>query len=241
VNQVSDPEQMLGPGPYDPLPLIRAVNALQPLGKDRALAVVGEYLRVVMECRLEPEYGTDWGSARLFPLLNVLFAVSTGPKTHPELREYAESYPMLVQDDIPLMLLLPHGGTTQLFYPPDLEPYRRYGTLRVRRLRPSPKPLAVIARINAASGWDRVGLQDERWREDKRHQAMNQLLRLIEPVHPLNADAQGNRIARTRDLNERWQRIVQEVNRLPLRWDARRQAYAVAQGRSKWRQWSPVR
>jgi len=31
---------------YDPLPIIHIVNALQPLGKDKALAVIDEYLRV---------------------------------------------------------------------------------------------------------------------------------------------------------------------------------------------------
>jgi len=55
---------------YDPRALIRAVNALQPLGKERALAAIGELLRVALPS--DPAY------EGMLLVLRVLFEVPKG-------------------------------------------------------------------------------------------------------------------------------------------------------------------
>src|SRR5262249_41157779 len=53
---------------YDPLPVIQIVNALQPLGKEKALAALEEYLRVDSHYHSGARQG-------LFLVLRVLFDV----------------------------------------------------------------------------------------------------------------------------------------------------------------------
>ena len=61
------------PGYNDPLYLIRAANFLQPLGKAKALAIVGEYARI---------HDVAVDETRLFLLLRTLFDVPR-PLRHP--------------------------------------------------------------------------------------------------------------------------------------------------------------
>ena len=63
---------------YNPRAIIRIVNALQPLGKKRALAAVDEYLRVVSPHDRNPRDG-------LFLVLRVLFDVPKPPGYMPRM------------------------------------------------------------------------------------------------------------------------------------------------------------
>src|SRR5207248_8563832 len=53
---------------YDPLAVIRIVNVVQPLGEDKALAAIDEYLRVA-------SYFHSRGRRGVFLVLRVLFDV----------------------------------------------------------------------------------------------------------------------------------------------------------------------
>src|SRR5262249_14874680 len=69
-----------------PLAVTRAVNVLQPLGKDRALAVIDEYLRVASFWHSEAREG-------LFLVLRVLFEVPEDPGHMPHMFVGAPSPP----------------------------------------------------------------------------------------------------------------------------------------------------
>jgi hypothetical protein len=63
---------------YNPLPLIRAVNLLQPLGKEKALAALDEGARIAtVLCRREE------GPQGIFLVLGTLFEVPTRPTIGP--------------------------------------------------------------------------------------------------------------------------------------------------------------
>lgn len=212
------PDPLFSVWSFDPRPLIRAVNALQSLGREKALAVVGEYLRVTMDTCCEPQYWCGDGSQRLYPVMNLLFEAPDAPDFD------IHFIPILVQDDVPILMWFSAGVGGALGFPPEaLDHYRKHGTFRARPLTPPERPLDIVAYLDATRGWERVGTTIPN--ETKRLAAMNQLLRLIEPVYPTEADRNGNRIAPGEDLDARWRRILEEVARLPIRWDARRQTY----------------
>ena len=72
---------------YNPLSLIKVVNALQALGKQRAMAAIDEYLRV------SSEFTSEYGRDGVFLVLRVLFDIPGSTGTMP---------PMFVREPGPL-------------------------------------------------------------------------------------------------------------------------------------------
>jgi hypothetical protein len=148
---------------FDPRPLVAAVNALHPLGKPRALAVITEYLRVV----------SPWTRARtdgVFLVLRALFdppAGSAHPVMHvgaPDLAPPADplvlpAFPLVIVDEVPLLLVggymlggLPEAPSAHLAW------YRANGVLRRGPLRPTPAQVAsVITRFEASPAGAALG------------------------------------------------------------------------------------
>jgi len=97
---------------YNPLPVIKIANTLQPLGKEKALAAIGEYIRVSSEW-------SGFGEARsgIFLVLRVLFdvpesvdpikVVAFGAPSPPGPKDphRIPGFPIALVDDIPLMLV----------------------------------------------------------------------------------------------------------------------------------------
>ncbi len=133
--------------------------------------------------------------------------------------------------DIPLQPLSGIGGSgPSPFSGQDVEHYRKHGKLRAAPLRPPDRPLAVLAELEASPEWRRRG--EEEW-SDYRITVMNQLLRLVEAVYPLPSDVHGQKIRSGPDLEERWLRMVAEVEALGLRWDERRNTYIAGAGEGR--------
>jgi hypothetical protein len=217
---------------YDPLPVIRVVNALQPLGKDRALAVISEYLRVAPFFHSPARQG-------LFLVMRVLFEVpsETGqmPRMYvggpippaPEDLKQLPRFPVLVVDDIPLLLV---SGYILAGWPEPAERhvdyFRANGRLRAGPLVPTNTPLSSFDQYaktyEAAYGEE----------PDERHQVMiiNQLLRLVDSVYRLKADRFGYRFGLEDDVEGRWQRLRAEVTKLGICWNAAQQRYVFKDG-----------
>ena len=96
---------------YNPRSVIRSVNALQPLGKEKALAAVAEYLRV------SPGSFDTHAVDVMFLVLRTLFEIPN-PLGHmpvmlvgepspmePEDRTKIPRFPIYIQDDIPFLIL----------------------------------------------------------------------------------------------------------------------------------------
>lgn len=139
---------------YSPQPVIDAVNALLPLGKDSALAAIESYL-AKQNLEINPQEG-------LFLVLRVLFEVPANPGYHPPMRlggssplppptpESLPHFPLVLIDDRPLMMISGFvlGG--------DAEPiavhihhFRATGTLRGKALAPSQFPSSVLDQFQA--------------------------------------------------------------------------------------------
>ena len=129
---------------YDPLRVIRIVNALQPLGKEKALAAIDEYLHV-------SSHFHDRGREGVSLVLRVLFDVPADSGHFPELRaggpvpacepkdpKQVPRFPILLEKDVPLLLISSYniGGE-----PPqpeqDIKWFREKGTIRQRPLAPA--------------------------------------------------------------------------------------------------------
>ncbi|MBL7040692.1 MAG: hypothetical protein ISR77_18815 [Pirellulaceae bacterium] len=218
---------------YDPGHLIAAVNALQPLGKDLALAVIEEYLRVCPETHAS-------GTERIRLLLRVLFQVPSDTGHMPDIRlgtdpppphkpELIPRFPIHVVRDIPLLVVW--GYVCEGLPPwvgPDLEYFRKKGVLRTNRLAPSNRPLCALEQLERSAAWmytrrtarDRMGI-------------ICQLLALVDPVWPL-AD-QKSRAALSDKLSsrEQWNQFVAKFERLEIHWDPERQKYQLTKRRER--------
>ncbi len=170
---------------YNPLPVIQIVNALQPLGKDKALAAIEEYLRVS-----SPLW---WDGARegQFLIMRVLFDVPEDPGYMPVMRVGAPMlgapkdpktfprFPLVLEDDIPF---LPLHGYLLAGHPEDpgahVAYFRKHGTLRDKPLKPSGKPLDALHKVQAT-----VRLVYASCREEMDNMLLDQALRLMDTVY----------------------------------------------------------
>jgi len=222
---------------YDPLRLIRAVNALQPLGKEKALALVAEYLRV-------SSWLDDPGREGVFLLLRALFEVPDPPGHMPPMMVGAPSpaapsdpkalprFPLLIRDDIPFLLVTGYalGGAPE---PPErhLEYFREHGVVRAHPLRPIDDPLALADSLAGKPGTpflQRTGL-DSDW---GRAHIMNQALLLVDSVYRTEPDIYGARFSVGAGIDKRWRDTLVAWRKLSVRWDPARGQYTFADGTS---------
>lgn len=138
------------PGDNDPLHLIRVTNYLVPLGKEKALAIIGEYGRV------HPYINETW----LFLLIRILFDVPEPPGHMPEMRiglkfpsppknlMYVPRFPIVMMDDIPFSVL----EGVSLFGTPEpisrhVGYFQKHGTLRKQKLHPPDDPYLSLLKL----------------------------------------------------------------------------------------------
>jgi hypothetical protein len=171
---------------YNPRTVIRIVNRLQPLGKEKALAAIDEYLRVTGYLSDAPEGG-------LFLVLRVLFDVPADPGYMPRMgigapspaepgdRNLIPRFPIALVDDVPLLVV---GG---YFLAGAAQPVRDHvkyfrdnGRLRSRPLAPSSRPLDVLDHLPDALKKHFAEPDSGGYRADM---LSDQLFRLVYSVH----------------------------------------------------------
>lgn len=147
--------------PANPLRIVQAVNALQPLGKDVAVAVLAEYLRVASPF-------DDPGREGVFHVLRTLFDPPDDTGVFPEMfvgaptpeppkdPKAAPRFPIVIVDDIPFVAVTGYalGGLAE---PPEhhLEWMRAHAELRRSKLSPTSTPILTLERM--------VGLPTTPW------------------------------------------------------------------------------
>ena len=214
---------------YDPLAMIRGVNAIQPLGKKRALLAIDEYVRICPESR---------NAEKVLLLLRVLFDVSTkgvrGPvypgapmPGRPPSWKAVPRFPIALEKDVPLLLVVGYrleGAPLDAKH--ELRFVRQHGKIRIRPLAPPNEPLSAADDLVKSPKWlytDKPGLGKHRY-----GQAMirNQLLRLVQPVYRPTVTARESDLDIVSDVSHaRWTGIVREFSRLEVRWDSARNCY----------------
>ena len=216
---------------YDPLAVIRIVNALQPLGKEKALTAIDEYLRVATHFHSAAREG-------LFLVLRVLFEVPTDPGYMPKMGVGEEMpsqpadakriprFPILLEDDIPLLLVRgynlggePERAERHVAY------FRAKGTLRERRLTPANTPLGLLGRFTKTTGQ----LYDDTALSDCKLLIANQLLHLLDSVYR-REEERGLRFQPGNGFDNRWKTVMAEVEKLDIRWSAEKGRYTFKDG-----------
>ncbi len=189
-------------GSHDPLRLIQAVNALWPLGKELALAVISEYLRV-----------SSWsesgaGQEGMFLVLRTLFEVPAGER-HPDMLVGGPSpaepddpdalprFPLALVDDIPVSVVSGYFLFGQAQAPEQhVSWYRERGVLRAAPLAPMAAPLEALARFATTAGpallalpppgpqqdRDRLPPSERTWFDQRIHAQAMLLLASVAPV-----------------------------------------------------------
>ncbi|MDX2093811.1 MAG: hypothetical protein SFX73_38605 [Kofleriaceae bacterium] len=205
----------------EPLALVRAVNALHALGKDTALDVVGEYLRVSSSL-------DDTGRQGVFLIMRTLFDVpgsgmppmrvggpSPMPPQDPTL---LPRFPIVIIGDVPLKLVQGYS-LAGLPQPPeaDVAAFRKVGTLRAKPLAPSPTALddidAAVAKLVNVIDLDKAYVFD-------------QALRLFGTVHrpaDLTPDTWLPNVGK-------WPQLRADVAKLKPRWNATTQQMELPNG-----------
>jgi hypothetical protein len=211
----STPDPMSG-GVPDPLAVIRIVNALQPLGKEKAIAAIGEYARITSYAMTPREVGAkrwEWmDNEGLYLVVAILFGRPTWPDA------YRPWFDWALQDDIPLVVQTYGGTGPQGFFENEFDQYRIWGRLRAKPLVPTDRPLSTLDRLDAVLRPGGV---------PNRRLVMSELLRLIEPVYATKPDRWGDRLPKRGDVEEWWKEIGAAVEGLRLRWDPNRNSYVA--------------
>ena len=150
----------------EPLALVRAVNALHALGKDRALDIVDEFLRV-------SSWLDDPGREGVFLVMRVLFDVppagmpvmmvgSSMPAPDPKLYP---RHPIIMVGDLPLKIVNGYALAGHAQHPEDdVAVFRKVGMLRAKPLAPSGTSLDALDALlatPAAKPLDKAYLIDQ--------------------------------------------------------------------------------
>ena len=220
---------------YGPLPVIQAVNRLHPLGKDKALAVVTEYLRV-------SSWFDDPAREGTFLLLRSLFEVPDPPGHFPVMMVGAPAppppadpttwprFPLVIAEGVPFLLVTGYmlAGKAE---PPEwqLKYFEQHGVIRAKPLRPTDDPIALVDRMVGSAGTEFLaqGNLDNDWGRDH---LINQALRLIDSVYRTEPDVYGARFSVGKELDKRWAATRAEIAKLSIRWDERDARYVFADG-----------
>lgn len=218
---------------YNPLKVIRAVNALQPLGKKRALSVIDEHLRVT-------SYFDDESREGVFLVLRTLFDVPSPPGYMPEMRvgapypaapddkQLLPRFPITLEEDIPFKLVTGYSlaGEPE---PPErhLEYFREHGVLRARPLSPSATPFATLDALAQSNRWlFKVQGDDERGRL----YLAEQIVRMFDSVYRLEPGESRELLPWGQREAAKRKRILDEMTALKVRWETAKNDYTFLDG-----------
>jgi hypothetical protein len=219
---------------YDPRKVIRAVNLLQPLGKDKALTVINEFLRVT-------SHWHDTGRDGVFLVLRTLFEVpdDTGYMRHmivgqgsidgPNDPKILPRKPIAIEGDIPFKIV---SGYSIFGTPESPEQhtayFREHGKLRDKPLVPTDDPVSALSEFMKSPRWRYTG-SDGRQNDDSHadHNLYEQLLRLLDTVLQPEPNAYGS-LFPWDEVKAR--KLLDEVARLNIKWDGDQCAYTFQDG-----------
>jgi hypothetical protein len=223
---------------YNPRTIIRIVNRLQPLGKEKALAAICEYVRVASTWHSEAR---DSG---LFLVLRVLFDVPADPGYLPPVifgypspwgqptdPKIMPRFPILLVDDVPLLLVEGyHLGGAPEPVETHVEYFRKKGRLRAIPLVPTNQPLAILDHLPAAV---EKFIADSKSEDVKDRILRDQLLRLVYSVYRkkgLRIIEDGVSYAGYYHDSPSWKEACAAVDKLGIRWDAGKARYTFRDG-----------
>ena len=235
---LSDLPSYSGGWDYNPRKVIRAVNLLQPLGKEKALAAIDEFLRV-------SPYWDDDGRDGVFLVLRTLFDVPEDPDhmppmfvgapmpSEPKDKEKAPRFPIVIEGDIPFLLVEGYMLGGQAEQPEAHAAYfRKVGKLRQKPLAPSSDPFGAIEAFAGSPRWPIKEDTPPHLKDRARQLMATQALRLIDTVYHANSDQFGGLLPFGANGARRRKTILGEASKLKVRWDAAAGRYTFLDGTS---------
>jgi len=227
------------PGEANPRTVIEAVNALQPLGKEKGCAVLGEYLRVA---RNSDAWWATWerndSEVNLFLVARALFEVpekngnkkdrdypsvsgngflrppalgAPDPETPKNLELYPR-FPLHILDDVPVCLV---SGYSLAGRAEPLESHlsilEKEAAWRTTRLKPPENPFSVLEKLRKLDLW---GNGEKRWGFER---VEVQFCHMVDTVVP----------SRVNSLEE----TVAAFEKSEAVWDAKSSQYTFKDGR----------
>jgi hypothetical protein len=217
----------------DPLRVIQVVNALQPLGKAGALAVMNEYVRVA-------DYPLSGrGREGLFVVIRCLFEVPQPPgyietmavgAPNPELPKdprRSPRFPVVLYHDVPFSGI--NGYMLAGMPEPvewELDGFCRTATMRAQPLRPPDNPLELIDGLVRSPEWPKW--ENPAWgKTDAREQA----LRLVDSVYRVEEDDSDERLTGYyTDQEPQWREHVRRFAAIHAHWDPAQNCYVSPDG-----------
>ncbi|HWB58485.1 MAG TPA: hypothetical protein VG733_03295 [Chthoniobacteraceae bacterium] len=236
----------------NPLRYIQAVNTLLPLGKEKALALIGEFTRVESQDQPVPT-SYDSGFEENLPLfltLRLLFEVPVDPGYMPRMLiggsqpmepkdpKLLPLFPIALVKDIPLVEVISYFGAGEAQPVQDhIDYFRKNGVLRKQPLHPPDDPLAALEQLEHSPQWifKEINPGDTNW---GRYFLANQLLALVNTVYHIEPEKNGNPLAHF-DAKQ-WDKIKADVAALHIKWDATKNIYVLADGTTLPEQKKPV-
>jgi len=229
--------QFLHPGPEhagynDPLHLIRTTNYLQPLGKEKALAIIGEYARI---------HDVSVDETWLFLLLRTLFDVPVPPGHMPAMHIGAMSpsppdekssvprFPIIIVDDIPFSVL---WGVTLAGSPQPVaqhvDYFREHGTIRESRLQPTDDPYPSFQKLLDSDEWKEAMRSENSKRRNSSYEGhtLLQVLALGRTAYDPPEARQPRAYPKVTDFNRHHKNYLE----LGSRWDSKLQMYVRKDG-----------
>lgn len=215
---------------FDPAALIRAVNALWPLGRERALAALRVYCRVAAaNDRRRERYDLD--EQRVFAIVRLLFVpndaqawpvVGAGDPVGVRLADAAPwpLFPLALVQQIPFFLPIAYDvlGAGPQSPTEHLDFCAAHCRMRDAPLAPSASPVAAVEELTASPAWRTLAaVRSPLLGLDS--QLRLQALRALTPSLP--------RDTLKHDPDAEWSRRRSELARRPIRWDARAQRFTV--------------
>lgn len=200
---------------YDPGQMIAMVNCLQPLGRQRAIALIEEYLRL---CPQDHSFVAE----KIMLLLRVLFEPLAGDPPlrlglpepdEPKLRAIP-TFPLLLVDDVPILVVLGFSRFgTPLSVREDLAYFAEKGRFRKAPLVPTSHPWRIVESLERnAERLPIVRTQSDRGR------IQVQIVAMFADSVP----AIRNLGERDRSLIERadvWKKVCDELEKMEFVWD----------------------
>lgn len=199
---------------YDPRKVIEAVNLLQPLGKEKALTAISEYLRVASKYDIRAR--TREG---ILMVLRVLFDSESPPRmlsgisVPPEPpKTDSDRFPILICNDIPFLLIASEEGTGELCpVSSHINYFKKYGKVRKSPLCLPDNPLKAI---DSAFKSSMVASSDF-----EKQMLLKQFLLVLSPVYRSKSSEVS--------IDEFETKIRPELQTLKLKWNAVKSAYTL--------------
>lgn len=210
----------------DSVLLIRAVNALRPLGKGNAVRALRAYYDLALRLRPADRHKHDVDELRLRPVVELLFASVAGKSSIPDWLRID----LAVECDIPLSVKREPIGRSGP--PPDVLAHLEFAAsptsaIRARPLRPTASPLEAINRLIEAGRWEALGVPGERelweWRG-----VPGKALGAVYHLFPANSIDPHWDCCHRATAKESWRKIVEQARSLGIAWDPEREDFVAA-------------